>query len=141
MEAGLSAYAAFTAREAARVLADFDETAILAVKDRLRSGAEGLGTAVRRRLGVRSQDEAFEALILLYDAIGIEMERRPGGEVKIGRCFFADYYSEPVCEFISSLDQGLVSGLFEGASFDFRARLTGGGDCCRALLVVGAGPR
>lgn len=140
-ETGLFAYAAFTAQEARRILADPDETIVRITRDRLRSGAEALGRTTRRRLGVRNYDEAFEALVLLYGAIGVEMERRPEGEVKIGRCFFADYYSEPVCELMSSLDQGLVSGLFEGASFDFRQRLTGGRDCCRVFLGLGGGAR
>jgi hypothetical protein len=67
------AYAEFTAREAARLVADADRAAIEAAQDRLRRGATNLGARMRRGLGLRRPDEAFGALKLLYHQIGIEV--------------------------------------------------------------------
>ena len=50
------------------------------------------------------------------------------------RCFFAGYYTEPVCGIIGALDDGMADGLFGGAALEFSERLTGGGLCCRATL-------
>jgi len=55
-------------------------------------------------------------------------------EITVTRCFFADYYTEPVCRVIAALDAGLAAGLFGGASFEFTQRLTEGKPCCRAIL-------
>ena len=128
-------YALFTAREAGALLAAGDETAIAAARERLHAGARQLGERLRRSLGVRDSDEAFEALQLLYRQIGIEVRGGPLGDMRVDRCFFARYYTEPVCVVVSALDQGLVAGLFAGATLEFHERLTGGGACCRATLA------
>ena len=130
----LAEYARFTAGQAEVVLSSGDETLIASVKERLRSATAGLATLLRRVLGVRSTDQAFAALQSLYGRIGIEIAGAAYGEITIGRCFFADYYSESVCRVVEALDQGLITGLFAGASFRFSERLTGGRPCCRALL-------
>ena len=72
---------------------------------------------------------------MFYRQIGIEVSGGPLGDIHVGRCFFARYYTEPVCAVVSALDQGLVAGLFAGASLEFQQRLTGGGACCRATLT------
>ncbi len=133
----LAEYARFTARESERLLAAGDDAATSAVKDRLRAGSRELGDSLRRTLGLRGVDEAFTALKLLYRQIEIELAGGPVGEVTVGRCFFSAYYSEPVCRVIEVLDQGLVSGLFDGASLEFSERLTGGAPCCRACIRIG----
>jgi hypothetical protein len=130
----LAQYASFTAREAGALVASGNEHAIEATRERLHSGAVALGEMTRRRLGLRCPDDAFAALRLLYHQIGIEMSGGPTGEMVVGRCFFADHYTQPICQLMAALDQGLVSGLFGGASLEFSERLTGGGRCCRALL-------
>jgi hypothetical protein len=143
----LSEYARFTAREAGLLIAAGEDTTTEATRERLRAGATRLGASLRRALGIRRTEDAFEALKSIYRQIGIEVECAPsapaaagavaGGPpamMTVGRCFFADYYSEPVCRVIEALDQGLVAGLFGGASLEFAERLTGGSLCCRALL-------
>jgi len=132
--ARLTTYAGFTSAEAGRLAASGDAIAIAAVKERLRRGAVGLGAGVRRRLGLRQPEEALAAWKLLYRQIGIEVTGEPGGEIAVTRCFFAGHYTEPVCEVIGALDDGLADGLFGGAVLEFRARLTGGSPCCRAVL-------
>ena len=128
-------YALFTAREAGALLAAGDAAAIAAARVRLRAGARQVGERLRRGLGVRDSREAFEAFQLLYRQIGIEVRGGPLGDVQVERCFFARYYTEPVCVVVSALDQGLVAGLFGGAALEFQERLTGGGACCRATIT------
>jgi hypothetical protein len=136
-DARLRQYAEFTAQEAGLLADCGDETAIAAAKERLRSGAQGLGEAVRRGLLLRRPEDAFDSFRLLYHEIGIEVNAGPLGEITIDRCFFADYYTESVCEIVVALDQGLAAGLFDGASLEFRERLTGGKPSCRAFLCPG----
>ena len=130
----LTEYARFTARESERLLAAGDDAATAVVKQRLRAGSRELGDSLRKTLGLRSSDEAFTALKLLYRQIEIEIGGGPMGEVTVGRCFFSTYYSEPVCRVIEALDQGLVAGLFDGASLEFSERLTAGAPRCRACI-------
>jgi hypothetical protein len=127
-------YAEFTAREADLLDGTRDEARIEAAQERLRVGATRLGTSLRSVLGVRNAEEAFEALRLLYGQIGIDIGAGPCGEVTVSKCFFSDYYDERVCRLVEALDQGLVTGLFGGASLEFSERLTEGRPRCRALL-------
>jgi hypothetical protein len=130
----LADYANFTARHSSSLLDTGDREAVAAARKRLYQGAAELGRRTRRLLGVQTPEEAFDALELLYHQIGIEISGGPVGPVIVGRCFFARYYTEPVCGLILSLDQGVVTGLYGGASFSFSERLTAGRPCCRALL-------
>ena len=128
-------YALFTARQAGALVAAGDERAIAAVRERLHAGARRLGERLRCGLGVGDAEEAFAAFRLFYRQIGIEVSGGPLGEMRVDRCFFARYYTEPICQVVSALDQGLVAGLFAGASLEFQERLTGGGACCQATLT------
>jgi hypothetical protein len=130
-------YATFTARHSRTLLETRDDGAIAAARERLYEGAAALGRRTRRLLGVQTPQEAFDALDLLYRQIGIEISGGPVGAVVVGRCFFARYYTEPVCGLVAALDQGVVDGLYGGASLSFSERLTAGRPCCRALLEPG----
>ena len=130
----LTEYAEFTAHQADLLIAAGDESAVEAAKTRLRSGATQLGASLRAVLGVGDVEEAFDALKLLYGQVGIEMDGGSSGEVTVCQCFFADFYSDSVCRIVEALDQGLVAGLFDGASLDFSERLTQGRPQCRASL-------
>jgi hypothetical protein len=137
-ETRLTAYARFAAEQAEALLAGHDEAAVDAVAARLRGGAAELGATARRRLGVRSAADALSALAVLYHQIGIEASTSGPGEIVVGRCLFADYFSEPVCRLVAALDEGLAAGLTNGARLEFVERLTGGAPHCRARLVVEA---
>ena len=133
-ELRMAEYARFTAEQAGLLVDGGDEATIEAVREGLRQGAMGLGSTMRRRLGLRRAEEAFDAFRLIYRQLGIDVTAGPFDEITVARCFFADYYTEPVCQVVVALDQGLVTGLFNGASLEFSERLTGGRPCCRALL-------
>jgi hypothetical protein len=133
-DARLKDYARFTAQQAGRLVTAEDDSATEAARERLRVGATRLGASLRRVLGVRRADEAFAVFKLIYHQIGIEVDGGPSGGLTVGRCFFADYYDGRVCTVVEALDQGLVAGLFGGASLAFFERLTEGRPCCRASI-------
>jgi hypothetical protein len=80
----LTAYAEFTAAEAARLASPgapaADGRAADVVKERLHRNAADLGAGLRRRLGIQKPQEALEVLGLLYRQIGIEI----GGRMAAG---------------------------------------------------------
>jgi hypothetical protein len=139
----LTAFALFTAGEAGRAAAD--------AAPALYGRARALGSKARRQLGVRSPQEALEALTLLYRHIGIEMTGRLGdasdtpgaatgapghavARLEVTSCFFSDHYCGPVCRVMGAMDAGVVDGLFGGASLEFSQRITEGSPCCRAIV-------
>ncbi len=140
-DARLAQYAVFTARQSDELLAAGEPDRIRAARERLYEGAADLGRWARRLLGIGTPEEAFTALTLLYRQIGIEISGGPTGAIVVSRCFFASYYSEPVCNLIGALDQGVADGLYGGAALDFSERLTAGSPCCRALLLASSGAR
>ncbi len=139
-ESRLARYARFTAHEAEGLVRAGDDIAVEAARARLHAGARRLGGTLRRRLGLRDVDDAFAAFRLFYRQMGIEVSGGPLGEMRVERCFFSRYYTETACSLVSALDQGLVDGLFGGASLEFHERLTGSGRCCCATLAL-ASPR
>jgi hypothetical protein len=73
---------------------------------------------------------------ILYRAIGVEVQGDEQGNVTVSRCYFSRFYSGPVCDLISALDDGVFSGLSGGGRLVFSERITEGGVCCRAELKV-----
>jgi hypothetical protein len=133
----LQDYARFTADQAERALGAGDESEVEAVKRRLRSESTELGTKVRRWLGLKCPADVAEAMVALYGHIGIDMSASASGDVLVSRCLFAAHYSEPVCEVVAALDEGMAAGLSGGGRLEFFERITGGNPCCRARLDVG----
>jgi hypothetical protein len=78
----------------------------------------------------------MEMSSILYQILGIDFEGDTSGEVTIKKCFFSDYYSQQVCQIISSLDEGVAAGLSGGGNLSFSGRITEGKDCCRARLAM-----
>ncbi len=137
----LSAFAVFTRREVERVLASGSPTTADAIRARLHEGAQEMGLAVRRRLGIVTAADASRALRLLYHAVGIDMDADcRAGHITVGRCAFAGTYTPAVCAFISTLDAGIVGGITGGATLAFSERITEGARCCRARVAGGGLP-
>jgi hypothetical protein len=159
----LTAYAEYTAAEAARMMGPgapaADGRTADVVKERLYRNAADLGADLRRRLGIRGAQEALLVLGLLYRQIGIDMRGRTTGggtggsggggtgyastgrsstsgrtDIQVTRCLFADHYSESTCRVMSAMDAGVVDGLFGGASLEFSQRITDGSPCGTALI-------
>jgi hypothetical protein len=130
----LKSYAEFTRSQAERCLRRSDT--VEEVESRLLQGAHHLGEKIRRDFRLKGPKEVMDMSRVLYRLLEIDFEGEPGGEVIIKRCFFSDYYSPETCRLISSIDVGLAAGLSGGGMLSFSQRLTEGGACCRARLVL-----
>jgi hypothetical protein len=139
-QARLSEYARFTATTAEDLLAEHDAAAMDAVRQRLRRGAARLGGKLRRQLGVRSHDDAVDALAVLYHHLGIEMRAGRPGEIVVTRCRFSASFSEAVCCLVAGLDEGMAAGLSGGGSLEFVERISAGSPCCRARFLPAGRP-
>ena len=130
----LQAYAVFTKEQAEKVLASGVD--VSSVKERLYQNSYALGKRLRKWFSIETIEEVMRLGKVLYNVIGIEIHGNERGEVTVKRCFFSQQYSSPVCSLISSLDEGLFSGLSGGRRLSFSERLTEGKECCRAKLFL-----
>jgi hypothetical protein len=128
----LRTYALFTREQAENALQAGRD--VPAMKTQLYQNAYPLSAKLRKRFGVDTLGEVMELVQLLYRAIGVEMEGDSHGDVTVRRCYFSQFYSGPVCDLISALDDGVFSGLSGGGRLVFSERLTEGRGCCRAKL-------
>jgi hypothetical protein len=130
-EAGLRLFSSFTRENALKTIAAGEAGAI---GDRLFRNARDFGGELRRSLGVKTAADVMAAARVLYRAIGIDLQGAPDGVIVIRSCRFAPDYTPAVCELISSLDRGIMTGLAGGGELRFCQRLTEGHDSCRAVL-------
>lgn len=105
------------------------------VREGLYEEAFGLGSSLRKLLGVSSAKDAMAACRIVYRSIGIDFEGTEHGAVIIRKCYFSQYYSGATCDAISWLDKGLVAGLSQGGQLNFTERLSESKSCCRAVLT------
>jgi hypothetical protein len=128
----LRIYALFTRELAEKALqSGYD---VPAIKTQLYQNAYALGGKLRKWFGVDTTEEVMELGQILYRAIGVEIQGDVQGNVTVKRCYFGPFYSGPVCDLISALDDGVFSGLSGGSRLTFSERLTEGRECCRARL-------
>ena len=127
----LDAYAAFTAEAARRALRD--ETRLESLRARLFVNAHDLGSRLRTVLRIRSPRRAASVMRALYAVIGVDFGSA-NGEFEVLACRFARCYSPQVCRLISSLDDGLFSGLSGGGRLEFRRRVTEGAASCSGRI-------
>lgn len=129
----LRAYAAFTKDRAGQIILEGRDQSILA--DRLWVNARGLGTELRRRLRIKTTEEALAAARVVYRILDIDFRGNRRGDIIIARCSFSAVYSPEVCRIISSLDAGLLAGLTDGGRLTFSERITEGRPRCLARLT------
>jgi hypothetical protein len=127
----LKLYARFTREQAFKSIEQGDE---LALQSRLFQNAFQIGRQFRADFRINTTEEVMRMGALVYKILKIEFEGKPQGHIVIKRCFFSDYYSGDICRLISSLDEGLLSGLSGGGKLSFSQRITEGKECCRANL-------
>ncbi len=130
----LRTYALFTKEQAEKALQAGRDTS--AIKTQLYQSAYPLGRKLRKWFGADTMEEVMELGQILYRAIGVEIQGDTRGDVTVSRCYFSQFYSGPVCDLISALDDGVFSGLSGGGRLVFSQRLTEGGECCRARITV-----
>src|SRR5512143_3530528 len=107
----LRSYALFSREQAEKALSSGRN--LLAIKTHLYQNAYPLGARLRKWFGV--------------DAMS---------DVMVNGCYFSQFYSGPVCDLISALDDGVFSGLLGGGRLAFSERITEGRQCCRAKLQL-----
>jgi hypothetical protein len=131
-DACLRAYAHFTSELAEQALGAGND--VPAIKTRLYYSAYPLGGRLRKWFAVDTMAEVMALGQILYRAIGVEMQGDAQGRVTVTRCYFSQFYSGPICDLISALDDGVFAGLSGGGSLTFSQRLTHGQACCTAGL-------
>ncbi len=130
----LQVYARFTREQADQSLqsrSDLGE-----IKTRLFQNAYHLGEKLRKWFFIDKLDEVMELGEILYRAIEIDIEGDTQGIIWVKRCYFSQFYSAPICDLISALDDGIFSGLSGGCRLAFSERITEGKPCCRAKLAL-----
>jgi hypothetical protein len=128
----LRTYALFTREQADLALQSGRD--VTAIRTRLYLNARPLGGKLRTWFAIHTTGEAMEIGRILYRAIGVDIQGDARGDMAVKSCYFSRFYSGPVCELISALDDGVFSGLSGGGRLAFSERLTEGGACCRAKL-------
>jgi len=131
----LRAYALFTREQADKALQTGRD--LPAIKAQLYQNAYPLGEKLHKWFTVDEMDEVMELGQILYRAIGVDFQGDEQGEVTVTRCYFSQFYSGPVCDLISALDDGVFSGLSGGGRLVFSQRLTEGENYCKARLSSG----
>jgi hypothetical protein len=128
----LERYVSFTGEAAEHALDD--DVALDMISHRLWGNAHGLGASLRRRLGIRTHDEALRAARVAYGIVGIDLHAVGDGDVAIERCAFADRYSPRICGVMAWFDAGLIAGLTGGGRLTFSERITEGMPRCLARI-------
>ena len=130
----LRTYALFTKEHAEKALQSGCD--VPSIKTQLYQSAFPLGGILRKWFAVDTMEEVMALGQILYRAIGVELQGDTQGNVTVKRCYFSQFYSEPVCELISALDDGVFSGLSGGGRLVFSERLTEGREFCKARLQL-----
>lgn len=128
----LHEYALFVKEQSGKIL--MDSKNILEKKAELYQYALDAGTKLREELHLKGIKDEMEACRLFYSILGIDFRVDENGEIVISRCYFSDYFSSEICEFISSLDEGAGTGLTQGKRLCFSQRITEGKSCCKAIF-------
>ena len=129
----LRKYALFTKENTEKFLSE--EKNIKIIQDLLYKKAFQIGCKFRKSLRISSPEEFMSAARLLYQLIGIDFQGKITGQITIRECYFSHIYSKDTCQLISSLDEGILSGLSgERGKLEFSDRLTSGAECCRAIF-------
>ncbi len=128
----LHEYAVFVKEQSGKILMDSRNTP--EKKAELYHYALDAGTKLRKELHLKGMKDEMEAGRLFYSILGIDFRGDEKGEIVISKCYFSDHFSPEICEFISSLDEGVGAGLTQGKRLCFSQRITEGKSCCKAIF-------
>jgi len=131
----LLTYALFTREQAEKAFQAGRD--IPAIKTQLYQNAYLLGEKLRKWFGIDTMEKVMALGQILYRAIAVDMQGDTQGNMIVNGCYFSQFYSGPVCDLISALDDGVFAGLSAGGRLSFSERLTEGRECCRAKLRSG----
>lgn len=130
----LKKYALLTRDEVDRSIQQSKELQSI-IRD-LYENAYRLGKRIRKSLHIRNAEEVKIISRLLYHIMGIDFQWSSECEIIIKECYFSQFYANRICRVISSLDEGILSGLSGGGKLRFYQRITKGKDCCKAHFTV-----
>jgi hypothetical protein len=126
-------YALFTKEQVERsVQGNYD---LDLIKTKLFQNAYQMGKSIRKSLNIAAPEEVRLVIRIIYSILSIDFHIDLQGNIIIKKCFFSKFYSSEVCQFISSLDEGLAAGLANG-KLQFSQRITEGNNCCKAHLEM-----
>ncbi len=128
----LASYARFTAEEAKRALSEGRD--MQNVHEALYAEAYTLGNRMRKLLRLKSKQDVWQLLKVLYQNIGIDLRGQLPGKLQIARCYFSQVYSPEICSMISFFDWGIFAGLCNGGHLTFTRRITEGAPSCHAMF-------
>ena len=93
-----------------------------------------MGNLLRRVTRLKTKSDLERLVFFLYKNIGIEMSGEIPGNIYVSRCYFSDFFDPEMCRAISSVDSGIISGLYGGGNLMFTERITEGCVCCKACF-------
>jgi len=129
----LQVYSVFTRNEALRWNVQSDKRTL--IKNRLFECGCQMGAELRRMLRVRTRQDVVDAARILYRLLSIDFRGEEGDGFSIKQCSFSTFYTDDVCKIISSLDEGLIAGLSDGAELRFLNMMTEGHDRCSGSIT------
>lgn len=101
---------------------------------RLFREAYRVGDLIRRITGFHEQEDLEDLIFWLYSNIKIDMDGHLPGKICVSGCYFSQFYSPEQCAVMSSLDSGIIAGIFGGGRLIFTERITEGCGACRACF-------
>ena len=122
------------------------EYAEFTVRCTLRGGAKpetlyreafDLGRRLRRLTGFTDAKDIERLIFYLYRNLQIAMSGHLPGEITVRKCYFSGFYAPEQCALMSSVDSGVISGLFGGGTLTFTRRITDGHKTCAACFTGG----
>lgn len=131
-EKAMLTFAQFTQEQGQKILQE--EKKVKIVKQVLREKAYHLGIMLRKILKMSDPKDISCLVRLLYRNIGIELDGCLPGKIEINCCYFKNFYQPEVCNLISSIDCGIIAGLYGGGRLEFKHRLTEGYRSCQAYF-------
>jgi hypothetical protein len=132
-DGALQSYAIFTRNEALRSNVHSDRRSF--IKSRLFECGRQMGAELRQMLRVRTRQDVVDAARILYRLLGIDFRGEEGDGFSIKQCSFSKFYTDDVCKIVSSLDEGLIAGLSDGAELRFSNMMTEGQDMCSGSIT------
>ena len=123
--------------QALREYAEFTAGRTGASPEYLYRTAFDLGRRLRRLTGFTDKKDVERLIFYLYRNLQIDMSGHLPGEITVRKCYFSGFYAPEQCALMSSVDSGVISGLFGGGALTFTKRITEGHKTCAACFTGG----
>ncbi len=98
-----------------------------------------IGYKTKKRLNVKTIDDAIVAAHIIYKILGINFTVEKKGQTlvfNINSCELASQYSSETCKIMSATDEGVLKGLNNNMSMKFKTRITEGAKECTACINI-----